>query len=138
MSGNRYRRNGRQVGGFTLIELVVVMTIIGLLVGIAIPAYRRTIQRAKEAVLKENLWRTRDAINQYYADNQEYPKSLQDLVDKGYLRSLPYDPITQSTDTWILIYEEPDPNNPAYEPGIIDIQSGAEGVDSQGVPYRDY
>ena len=124
--------------GFTLMELLVVVTIIGILVAIALPAYRQTLQRTKESVLKENLFRLREAIDQYHADQGRYPPTLEDLVEKGYLRAIPLDPITNRRDTWQLIYEEPDPDDPNFEPGIFDVRSGAPGMDLNGVPYSEY
>lgn len=137
MNGKKINTQKRQ-RGFTLMELLVVVTIIGILVAVALPAYRETIQRTKEAVLKENLFRLREAIDQYHADQGRYPPTLDALVEKGYLRDIPLDPITNRKDTWQLIYEEPDPDDPNFEPGIFDVRSGASGTDLNGVPYSEY
>ncbi len=129
--------NGKK--GFTLIELLVVMSIITILVSIGLPIYKNSQKRAKEAVLKENLFRIRDALDQYHADKGHYPDSLGALVDDGYLRKIPEDPITKSSDTWIVIYEQDiedrDPNTPI---GIYDVKSGATGYSLDGIPYSEF
>ena len=135
MNGKSSRPRNR---GFTLMELLVVVTIIGILVAVALPAYRDTIRRARESVLKENLFRIREALDQYHADQGHYPTTLEALVEKGYLRRVPIDPITRRYDTWQLIFEEPDPEDPNFEPGIFDVRSGAPGTDLNGVPYSEY
>ena len=98
--------------GFTLIELMVVIALISVLAGMGVVQYRNSVVRTKEAVLREDLFRMRDAIDQYYADKAKYPASLDALVSEGYLRQVPKDPITNSTDTWQTVPSEPDPNNP--------------------------
>lgn len=123
----------RESRGFTLIELIIVMTIIGILLTIAQPTYKNSIIRAKETVLKENLFAMRSAIDQFYADNGVYPQTLEELVAKGYLRSIPKDPFTNSNTTWILI-PPPQPD----EKGIYDVRSGSTERSLSGVPYSEW
>ena len=137
-------RNREQ--GFTLLELIVVIAIIGILATIAMPALKNVPVRAREAVLKTNLRTLRDVIDQHYGDKGKYPTSLDALVTEGYLRRLPTDPITKSNETWVPVYEELDPDKPAAEsetsddgkPGIIDVHSGAPGNSLDGSPYQDW
>lgn len=124
--------------GFTLIELLIVITLIVILAAVGMPMYTNAVKRAQEATLKENLFRMRDAIDQYYADKTKYPQSLQDLVSERYLREVPKDPITDSADTWVEVPAEPDPNSPSAEPGVYDVKSGAEGQASDGSSYADW
>jgi general secretion pathway protein G len=124
--------------GFTLIELLIVITLIVVLASVGLATYTNSTARAREAVLKEDLFRMRDAIDQYYADKTRYPQALQDLVSDGYLREIPKDPITDSADTWQEIPAEPDPNNPASQPGVSDVKSGAEGISLDGSKYSDW
>ena len=124
--------------GFTLIELMVVVALISVLAGMGVVQYRNQVQRTKEAVLREDLFRMRDAIDQYYADKAKYPASLETLVSEGYLRQVPKDPISNSTDTWQTIPSEPDPGNPAAEAGIFDVKSGAEGASFDGSRYAEW
>jgi general secretion pathway protein G len=124
--------------GFTLIEVLIVITLIAILASIGMPMYQNSVKRSREAVLKEDLWRMRDVISQYYADKNKYPASLQDLVSEGYLRTVPEDPFTGSTDTWITVPAEPDPSNPSSQPGIQDVKSGAEGTALDGSSYADW
>jgi len=126
-------KTGKKDSGFTLIELIIVMTIIGILLTIAQPTYKSSIVRAKETVLKENLFAMRSAIDQYYADNGVYPQSLDELVTKGYLRSIPKDPFTNSNTTWIIVA----PPRPE-ETGIYDIKSGSNERSLTGVPYSEW
>ena len=118
--------------GFTLIELMVVMSLIVILATIGLVQYRQSITYTKEAVLKDDLKKLRDAIDQYYADKNQYPPTLQDLVSGGYLRALPKDPFTNSETSWQTVPAEPDPNNPTTQPGVYDVKSGAEGTTQDG------
>jgi general secretion pathway protein G len=131
--------------GFTLLELIVVIAIVGILATIAMPAMRDVPRRANEAVLKTNLRTMRDVIDQHYGDKGKYPTSLQSLVDTGYLRKIPIDPITKSRETWVPLYEEIDPNNPPAEteseegqPGIVDVHSGSPAISLDGTPYSEW
>jgi general secretion pathway protein G len=119
--------------GFTLIELIVVMTIISLLLTLAAPRYFRSIDKSKETVLKANLVATRDAIDKFHADTGKYPQQLAELVDKHYLRTLPWDPIAESSETWVLV-----PAADGQDGGVYNITSGAEGAGSDGVPYAEW
>jgi general secretion pathway protein G len=132
----RARRTGQ--GGFTLIELLVVMSLITVLASISIIAYRDSLQRGREAVLKENLFRMREAIDQYHADRGKYPETLEDLVSAGYMRRVPVDPITQSETTWEIVQAEPDPNSLTVEPGVYDVRSGSEGIALDGTRYNEW
>ena len=128
----------RAEAGFTLVELLVVISMISLLAAMAIVQYRNSVQSGKEAVLKTNLFRMRDAIDQYYADKGKYPASIDSLVSDGYLRAIPEDPITRSRDSWQTVPAEPDPSNPSAEPGIYDVKSGAQGQALDGSNYADW
>ena len=125
-------------GGFTLIELMIVMSLIVILASIGLAVYTNSVTRAKESVLKEDLFRMRDAIDQYYSDKGEYPTSLQDLVSQKYLRSIPVDPFTNSADTWREVPAEPDPTNPTAQPGLYDVRSGSELKALDGTNYSDW
>lgn len=128
----------RTQGGWTLIELLVVMSLIGVLASLALVQYRNSIQASKEAVLKADLFHMRDAIDQYFADKGSYPASIQALVSDGYLRTVPVDPITRSSDSWVTVAADADPNSPTASPGINDIKSGADGVSLDGTRYADW
>lgn len=147
---NSKRRSRAGQAGFTLIELVVVVTIIGILAGIALVNVRNAQRKAAENVLRANLTNMRKAIDDFYADKQRYPASLQELVDEKYVRSMPKDPITKSDTTWIEITDQPDAtdsfdfsstwspgsgDDDFQQPGIIDLKSGAEGQTLDGTPY---
>lgn len=118
--------------GFTLIELLVVLAILATLLSIVVPRYYKHVDRSKEAVLRENLATVRDAIDQYHADVQEWPASLETLAEKRYLRALPIDPMTERDDTWQLV-APPDGGG-----GVYDIRSGAEGTGADGKAYSDW
>lgn len=124
--------------GFTLIEVIIVFTLIGILVGLALPQYQNATRKAREATLKQNLYTLRTLINQYYTDKSEYPVSLQVLVNEGYLREIPVDPITGSAETWIEIPEGLNPEDMLSGmeiPGISDVQSGSDKIALDGTPY---
>ena len=133
-------RSGSREGaeGFTLIELMVVISLIVVLAGMAVVQYRNGIVLGKESVLKTDLFRMKDAIDQYYADKGQYPASLDALVSEGYLRAVPKDPFTNSTDTWQTIPAEPDPNNPTAVSGVYDVKSGADGTAVDGTKYSEW
>ncbi len=124
--------------GFTLIELLIVITLVILLSSLGLATYTNSVRRAREAVLKEDLFRMRDAIDQYYADKQKYPAALQDLVSDGYLREIPKDPITDSAETWVTEPAEIDGTNPASEPGVYDVKSGSEETSMEGTKYSEW
>ncbi len=131
-------RRIRRADGFTLIELMVVMAIIVILAGIGTATYMNSVTRSREAVLKEDLFRMRDAIDQYYADKNRYPASLEALVSEKYLRAIPVDPFTQSADSWQTTMADTDPANLAAEPGIFDVKSGSERVAIDGTSYSEW
>ena len=119
--------------GFTLIELLVVMAIIGTLLTIAVPRYFHSVEKSKETVLHQNLALTRQVLDKYFSDHGKYPDSLDDLVSKKYLRSLPYDPITESTTTWQIVASDTPEKGAVY-----DIKSGASGQGLDGTEYKDW
>ena len=123
----------RKGTGFTLIELIVVMTIIAMLVTLAIPKYFGSVQKSKDAVLRENLVLMRGALDKYYGDNGKYPEKLDDLVSRKYLRSIPRDPMTESALTWVTV----PPENPDMG-SIYDVHSGADGNAADGSPYKEW
>ena len=128
----------RRQDGFTLIELLIVISLITILATMGLVQYRNSVTSSKEAVLSTDLFRMRDAIDQYYADKNKYPSSLDALVSDGYMRKIPEDPITKSADTWQTVPAEPDPSNPSAEPGIYDVKSGATGTALDGRSYSDF
>lgn len=128
--------NGKSKGfirGFTLVELMVVLAILALLLTLAVPRYFAGIERAKEATLKQDLNAIREGIDKFYADNGVYPKSLEDLVERKYIRKLPVDPITESSETWLITSPEPPLAGDVY-----DIHSGALGAAKDGSKYADW
>ena len=128
----------RRQDGFTLIELLIVIALITILATMGLVQYRNSVTSSKEAVLSTDLFRMRDAIDQYYADKNKYPASLDALVSDGYMRKIPEDPMTKSSDTWQTVPAEPDPSNPSAEPGIYDVKSGATGTALDGRSYSDF
>lgn len=136
----------RAEAGFTLLELIIVIAVIGILATIVLPRMRDVPTRAAEAALKTDLHTIRDVIDQYYGDKGHYPTSLEALVEEGYLRSIPVDPITRSADTWVLVYEEFDlERRPAEtdlpedgQPGIIDVRSGSDATSLDGTKYSEW
>jgi general secretion pathway protein G len=128
--------------GFTLIELIIVIAIIGILATIAVPAMRTAPIRAREAALKENLFTLRSCIDQFHGDRARYPAAFDELVSMGYLRKMPVDPLTRSADSWVPIFEEvteeADERDQQNPQGIIDLRSGAEGTALDGSLYADW
>ena len=128
----------RRPNGFTLIELLVVVAIIGIVVTVASGQYQRSIRKAQEAVLKEDLYIMRTAISQYFADKGKYPADLRALVDDSYLKAIPVDPITRSSDTWVTELAQADEKDISQEPGIADVKSGAQGQGQDGSSFADW
>ena len=134
-------RSARTTGpaaGFTMIELLIVISIIVVLASMGMTQYRNSVIRAREAVLKEDLFRMRDAIDQYYADRNKYPSSLDDLVSEGYMREVPIDPMTQSKDSWQPVNAEANVNDTTAEPGVYDVKSGSDQLGLDGTRYADW
>jgi general secretion pathway protein G len=136
--------NGRRTAlaakrnGYTLIELMVVMAIISVLVSIAVPLYQKSLLRTKETLLKNNLFTLRTVIDEYTFDKQKAPQTLQDLVDEGYLRAVPIDPITGSDQTWRLVMEDAVSSVDQTQPGIFDVRSGSDQKSLEGTPYSEW
>ena len=132
----KHRKNSQR--GFTLIELLIVMSVIGILASIVVPNYQRHLIKAREAVLMEDLYQMRRAIDAYFADHISYPDSLDDLVANKYIRDIPRDPFTQTSDTWEEIPPTPTLEGEIAEGGLEDVHSGSDLVGLNGIPYRDW
>ena len=124
--------------GFTLVELLVVLSILALLLTLAVPRYFKNVERAKEATLRQDLNTIRDGIDKFYADNGKYPISLEELVEGRYINKLPIDPITESTSTWVILPPEPNLAGDLAEGDVYDVQSGATGKAEDGSNYSDW
>lgn len=132
----RRPRHPRRAAGFTLVELMVVIAIIFILISVAAPIYRNSVIRAREAVLRDNLFTLRQLIDAYTLDKQKAPQSLEDLVSGGYLRELPRDPFTNSNTTWQVVMEDTLQAADQTAPGIIDVHSGSDRISLEGAPYN--
>ena len=129
----------RPRSGFTLIEMMIVMTIISILIAVAVPMYQKSILRARESLLRNNLFTIRTVIDEYTYDKQKAPQQLQDLVTEGYLRQVPLDPITGSNNSWKVIIEDAITAVDQTEPGIFDVRSGSDKTSPlDGTPYSEW
>ena len=141
-SGKSQRKQSRRrkisIAGFTLIEMLIVMSIIVILVSLAIPMYQKSILRTRETVLHSNLMTLRTVIDEYTYDKQKAPQSLQDLVQEGYLKQVPKDPMTDSNTAWRLIMEDAAQSVNQTEPGIFDVHSGSDKMGLDGTPYSEW
>ncbi len=124
-------------GGFTLLELITVIMIVGILAAVALPNYKAAILAAREATLTQDLFQFRDVIDQFYADKGRYPASLEEVKEQGYLRKIPADPMTGQAD-WEVVYAEPDPDDPTAQPGIYDVKSASTATSQRGTPYNEW
>src|SRR5690348_7935121 len=132
------RSGSRERSGYTLIELIIVMAIISILLATAVPMYQKSLVRTKESLLKNNLFTLRTVIDEYTFDKQKAPQTLQDLVDQGYLRGVPLDPITGSSETWRVIMEDAITMVDQTQPGIYDVRSGSDLKSLEGTPYSEW
>lgn len=135
---SRPRHANPLLRGFTLIELMIVMAIISILLAVAIPVYQKSIIRAKESVLRNNLFTLRNMIDEYTVDKQHAPETLDDLVSDGYLRQIPQDPITNSNQTWKITMEDTPIGGSNSAPGIFDVHSGSDKTALDGTAYADW
>lgn len=134
----RSTRSSRRSRGFTLVELMIVLAIIGILLAISVPVYVSTIRHARETVLRDDLFQLRSLIDQYTMDKQQAPQSLDDLVTAGYLRALPKDPFTSSNTTWQPVQDNSLMSLDQTDPGIVDVHSGSDATSSDGTPYSSW
>jgi general secretion pathway protein G len=132
----RFRSSAQR--GFTLVELMVVMAIVSVLLAIALPIYQKSIIRAKESVLRNNLFTLRTMIDEYTVDKQQAPQALQDLVSEGYLRQIPQDPMTGSDQSWRVTMEDTPIGGSTSTPGIFDVHSGSDKTSLEGTPYSEW
>jgi general secretion pathway protein G len=137
--GNRLRERRRSSqSGFTMIELMIVMAIVVILISIAVPLYQKALLRAKESVLKNNLFTIRTVIDEYTYDKQKAPQTLQDMVTEGYLREVPIDPIVGNNTSWRVVMEQPMLSVSQTEPGIFDVKSASDAKSLEGTPYSEW
>jgi len=132
-NGNRRLRRG-----YTLIEIIIVMTVLSILLAAAVPTYTRVVTRTKESVLRNNLFSMRTVIDEYTYDKQKAPQSLQDLVTEGYLRQIPEDPMTGNNTAWKVVMEDSLTMVNQTEPGIYNVFSGSDKTSSEGTPYNEW
>lgn len=132
------RRNLNLNRGFTLIELMIVMTVISILMSVAVPMYTKALTRSKETILRQNLFTMRTVIDEYTYDKGKAPQTLEDLVQAGYLRKIPVDPISGTDQGWRIIMEDASNSVNQAEPGIFDVRSGTDKVSLEGSPYSEW
>ncbi len=131
-------RSGKARAGYTLVEIIIVMTIISILVTIAVPLYNKSIVRTKESILRNNLFTIRTVLDEYTYDKQKAPQSLQDLVTDGYLRQIPVDPITGTNTSWQIVMEDAVTSVNQTEPGIFNVKSGSDKISLEGTAYSEW
>ncbi|MBM3786867.1 MAG: prepilin-type N-terminal cleavage/methylation domain-containing protein [Acidobacteria bacterium] len=134
----RRTRSGRHRRGFTLVELMVAMAVVLVVISVAVPLYQKSLVRAKESVLRQNLTSMRTVIDEYTYDKQKAPQQLDDLVKEGYLRQLPLDPIVGNNTSWKVIMEDGAATVSQSEPGIFDVKSSSEKTSLEGTPYSEW
>ncbi|MCF6177849.1 MAG: type II secretion system GspH family protein [Geopsychrobacter sp.] len=135
---NIFLKSMRNRRAFTLVELMIVMSILSILAAIAVPSYRHHQLKARETVLAEDLYQMRRSLDAYYADKGNYPETLEDLIIGHYLRGLPRDPFTRNSDSWECIPPEPKEDGELVEGGCFDVKSGSEQIGTDGVPYNEW
>jgi general secretion pathway protein G len=138
MKSSTWKLRDRRQGGFTLIEMIIVISMIAILISIAVPIYNIHLRHAREAVLKEDLYSMRNAIDQYTQDKAKAPQDLSDLVSAGYLHALPKDPMTGSSETWQAVQEDVMMALDQTQPGITDVHSGSNATSSEGTAYSSW